>query len=98
MDAVDTGNAGGGFDWGSLVGNIVNAYTQVEVAKQQGGNRRPPAPTNSGGLLSFGYPPTNQDAGYVYSDSEKVGAIFRSPVTWVALAALAVGIIFLMRR
>lgn len=87
---------GGGFDFGGLVDKALSAYTAVQTAKAQAGARRPPAPVNQGGFLTFGPQSGPLDAGL--SDGEKVSAIFRSPVTWVALAALLVGVVYLVRR
>ena len=93
MEAISAGT-----DWSAIFGNVVDAATQAYVAKQQN-TRRPPPPTNmGGGSLGFGYPMATDAEGRVLTDQQKIAEIFRSPITWLALAAIAVGVIYFIRR
>ena len=92
------GTESSGSDWSGLFSKAIDAAGQAYAAKQQNTRRPPPPRTNSGGFLDFGYGSDMNASGTYLSDQQKVSEIFRSPVTWIALAALGVGLIFLIRR
>ena len=95
---TDAASTDSGSGWGAVFGQLIDAAGQAYAAKQQNQRRPPPPRRGEGGFLDFGYGNDPTAPGGQLTDQQKVSAIFRSPVTWIALAALVVGAVYLIRR